>query len=272
MGKPVKRAPAVCLSLAVLLAAGAAASRFGGPTAVAKTETRSSSARAAVSASSSAPVGGENAQKSESDEPSSSSGKTLPVKNIQQLPELKAGCEVTSAAIVLNYLGYNIGKTGLAGYLNTDHNFITRNGGLYGPDPWISFVGSPMTDRYGCYAPVIVNMANGYLRSVNSERKAVDLTGTAPSELYSYIDEGLPVIVWATVDMEKPSPGPEWNLNDTGESFQWLLGEHCLVLIGYTDGTAVFSDPLDERGTVTYDRSLFEKRYAQLYSQAVLIR
>lgn len=195
----------------------------------------------------------------------------LPVKNIQQLPEMKAGCEVTSAAIVLNYLGCDVTKTELARYLKTDRGFKTVNGKLYGPDPWAVFAGSP-DDKYGCYAPVVTDMSNRYLRETKSNLTAVDISGAVPLELYACIDEGYPVIVWATTNMQEPSIGPEWYLNDTGEYYQWLLKEHCLVLIGYDDHNVVFSDPLDARGTVTYDRSLFELRYAQMYSQAVLVQ
>ena len=34
----------------------------------------------------------------------------LPVKTIYQKPELPNGCEITSATIVLNYLGFNVSK------------------------------------------------------------------------------------------------------------------------------------------------------------------
>lgn len=199
-----------------------------------------------------------------------SSGRMLPVKNILQLPELKAGCEVTSTAIVLNYFGCSVKKTELVDYLSMDGGFHTVNGKLYGPDPWKVFAGRP-DDKYGCYAPVVTKMANRYLRDAKSGLTAVDISGAAPLELYSCIDSGFPVIVWATTFLQEPSVGPEWYLNDTGEYYQWILREHCLVLKGYTDQTVTFCDPLDERGTVTYDRSLFELRYSQMYSQAVLI-
>lgn len=202
--------------------------------------------------------------------PKKLSGKTLPVENILQMPELKAGCEVTSAAIVLNYFGCNVKKTELVDYLSMDNGFKTVNGQPYGPDPWKVFAGRP-DDKYGCYAPVITDMANRYLLDAKSDLTAVDISGAAPLELYSCIDSGFPVVVWATTFLQEPSVGPEWYLNDTGEYYQWILREHCLVLKGYTEKTVTFCDPLDERGTVTYDRSLFELRYAQMYSQAVLI-
>lgn len=283
-----KLTTAACAVLPVAFVVAVAAFGVRGLTAAAEARARSAAMRhIAAPAQAAAPEPGEKTTQSEPPSPSGSSpqsepvpkdapeepplsGKTLQVKNIQQLPELKAGCEVTSAAIVLNYLGYDVKKTELVGYLNRDANFRTVNGKLYGPDPWTSFAGDP-ADKYGCYAPVITDMANRYLRAVKSDRTAVNISGAAPVELYSCIDSGFPVVVWATTFMEEPSVGPEWYLNDTGEYYQWILKEHSLVLTGYTENTVVFSDPLDERGTVTYDRALFELRYAQMYSQAVLI-
>ncbi len=199
-------------------------------------------------------------------------GKVLSIKNIQQNPELQSGCEVTSAAIVLNYLGFSIDKTDLLPFLSTSNDFRNVGGKTYGPNPWKTFVGSPTGDRYGCYAPVISNAINNYLISVKANRFAYDITGTTPSDLYSLIGEGVPVIVWATIGMKEPSLGPGWFLDDNGEYYQWINREHAVVLIGYTDSQVILSDPDDSRGTVLYSRALFEQRYASLFSQAVVVQ
>lgn len=198
-------------------------------------------------------------------------GKLLAVKNIQQMPELKSGCEITSAAMVLQYFGYSVSKIKLASYLKCDSSFQQKDGKTFGPNPWSAFVGSPDQDRYGCYAPVIKTAVNRYLDSVKAKHRAYDITGTSVEKLYDLIDKGVPVIVWATSSMKEPSLGTGWYLNDTKEFYQWIEGEHCMVLTGYTDTKAVFSNPNDERGTVAYDRSLFEQRYQDLYEQAVVI-
>lgn len=201
-----------------------------------------------------------------------SSEKILNVKNIQQTPELQSGCEVTAAAILLNYFGYDVTKTDLLTFLPNDDDFFQMNGKQYGPNPWKTFAGSPDSDRYGCYAPVISNVLNDYLLTVDGKNVAYNLTGLSVDKLYKCVDAGLPVIVWVTIGMAEPSGGKSWYLIDTGKSYQWILKEHCMVLIGYTKTQAVFSDPYDARGTVSYDKSLFEKRYQQLYSQAVAMQ
>lgn len=187
------------------------------------------------------------------------------------MPELQSGCEITAANIVLNYLGYNVSKTDLLKYLPSSNFFQTVNGKKYGPNPWKTFVGSPDTDHYGCYAPVIVNMMNEYMLNAKGRHSAVDLTGTSAKNLYTYVDAGIPVIVWVTTGMQEPSFGDSWYLNDNGASYKWILKEHCMVLIGHNDTKAIFSDPLDKRGTVSYDKALFAQRYQALFSQAVAV-
>lgn len=199
------------------------------------------------------------------------SSKILPVSNIQQLPELKSGCEITSGAIVLKYFHFPVTKSSLLPYLSKSNDFRKINGKQYGPDPWKTFAGDPQQGSYGCYAPVLCDAINNYLLSAGSGRCAYDITGTSADDLYDLVDHGMPVIVWVTSSMTDPQPGPTWYLQDTGKPFQWLLKEHVMVLIGYRGSKAVFSDPEDPKGTVSYDRALFEQRYRQMHSQAVIV-
>lgn len=197
--------------------------------------------------------------------------KILPVDNIQQLPEQPSGCEITSAAIVLNYFGCGVDKKKLAEYFPIGGMPRLSGGVMVGPDPWKVFAGDPTGSGYGCFAPVVALAVNRYSNATGWKLKAVNLSGTEASGLIPFLDAGIPVIVWATIAMKEPYEGDGWVLEDTGESFRWPAREHCLVLIGYSGGDAVLSDPLDPRGTVRYDFSLFEKRYRQLNCQAVAV-
>lgn len=197
--------------------------------------------------------------------------KILPVENIQQLPEQPSGCEITSAAMVLNYFGCGIRKTELAGYFPVGGMPHRSGGKTVGPNPWKVFAGSPTGSGYGCFAPVVTLAVNRYASSAGLSLEAVNLSGTEANDLIPFLDAGIPVIVWATISMKAPYAGDGWVLEDTGESFRWPAREHCLVLIGYSGSDAVLSDPLDPRGTVRYDFSLFEKRYRQLNCQAVAV-
>lgn len=61
----------------------------------------------------------------------------LNVENILQTPELPNGCEITSAAIVLNYLGFDIDKVTLA------ENYLPMHIPYWEADPEVEFMGSP---------------------------------------------------------------------------------------------------------------------------------
>ena len=210
--------------------------------------------------------------KKKTKKPSEETRVVLDVKNIQQLPELPAGCEVTSTTIVMNYEGIKVDKMTLLSYLPM----------MQWPDkndrwasPWDVFVGNPKLSYYGCYSPVIIKtVENAFEASDITSYEVVDLSGSTLEELYAQIDDGHPVIVWATMFMKESYTGrSSWTLQD-GSTFHWRSNEHCLVLIGYDleKNTVILSDPYDERGTVEYDADLFETRYEELYEQALIIR
>lgn len=183
---------------------------------------------------------------------------------IMQNPQLPSGCEITSLAMVLNYNNYTIDK------LTLSDNYLPK-GKVGKTDFNKAFVGNPRSkSSYGCYAPVIVNTANKYLKEKGSSKRAINLTGIKLTSLYSYLDKDIPVIIWATNHMKSPYISKTWYVD--GKKLQWKSNEHCLVLTGYDKKKNVVytCDPL--RGKVSYDESLFEKRYIQMGSQSVIIK
>lgn len=188
----------------------------------------------------------------------------LGVQNILQKPELPACPEITSLAIVLNYLGHSVNKRELA-----ENYLVTAEPGTV--SPMEAFWGDPKTAEgtYGCYAPVIINAANQYFAEKNIQMLALDVSGSTLDELFSYVKKGTPVIVWATTNMVPGKLGQTWEIN--GETLQWHSYEHCMVLIGYnkTTGTVIMADPL--RGIVEYDSETFFTRYQDQYESAMII-
>ena len=188
----------------------------------------------------------------------------LDVHYIGQNPSLPNGCEITSLATVLNYLGFNISKEELAkDYL--------KKGEVGSANFYKEFVGDPFrTDSFGCYAPVIVEAADSYLEDAGSPLRATDLTGADFKDLLLRVREGAPVIVWGAANIAaEPVFSLEWIVD--GEYLVWKTNLHCMVLIGYdTHKNVVFvSDPL--RGIKEYDMDAFIKRYKQFYSQAIVL-
>lgn len=187
----------------------------------------------------------------------------LNVVPVLQLPELPTGCEITSLATVLNYYGYDISKTQLADeYLNC--------GKIGQTDPDEKFIGSPYDEHsYGCYSNVIADAARDFSTKNNCNFKIYNLNGLSLDELYEYIENGSPVIVWATIDLMETYRNITWDID--GKEIAWRANEHCMVLIGYDkdNDTCIVSDPL--KGIMEYPKELFNQRYEELGKQAVIL-
>ncbi|MEE0969092.1 MAG: C39 family peptidase [Clostridia bacterium] len=191
---------------------------------------------------------------------------SLTVENILQLPDLPEGCEVTSLAIVLKYLGFDVSHTYLA-----DNYLPKGNPGKV--SPYEMNIGDPRDKgrSWGCYAPVIVETANKFLFEAQSYYRAFNLTGYDINELWYQVSMGHPVIVWVTMDFASPYLKTPWNIGE--EKFYWKYPLHCVVLSGYDlkNGTVEVTDPLKE-DTVTVDMELFTTRFRQMEAQAVVVK
>ena len=186
------------------------------------------------------------------------------IENILQRPELPTGCEATSLTIMLNFLGYDVDKCTIV------DDYLPKTTRMYSLNT--HFIGNPYSKSgLGCYAPVIVTTANRYLDSVNSNQRAENISGASAKELYNYVANDKPVICWVTIALIDTYISNTWIAQDTGETINFYINEHCTVLVGYDSHkeTVTLNDPW--KGIVTYPMSLFEKRYIQLGSQAVLI-
>ncbi len=192
---------------------------------------------------------------------------TLDGPYLSQEGILPTGCEVVSAAMVLQYWGMDITAMELAEMLPCA-SFYEKNGKLYGPDPNEYFVGSPFDSKsYGCYAPVIEQVVSLAAPSLSSRV----LYDYSLEELYEeYVCQGIPVLLWCTINMMESYKGTTWLLPD-GSSFTWRKNEHCLVLAGKKNGEYICMDPYDSNGQVSIPSGLLEQRYEEMGSQAVVI-
>ncbi len=193
----------------------------------------------------------------------------IKVPCICQKPELPTGCETVAAAAVLNYLGIEINKTDFAS------NYLEC--GTPGTDsPFDKFLGNPFKTKksYGCYAPVIIKAIKKLLEEKQLEDiyTVTDLSGNSVDCITeNYVKNGIPVIIWATMDMKKSVPGTKWKTEKYG-TIIWQKNEHCMVLIGRdTDkNTVIVMDPLTGKYE-DYDFDTFCLRYEEQYSQAVAV-
>jgi uncharacterized protein YvpB len=181
------------------------------------------------------------------------------------------GCESVSATMVLKYYGFDMTVDKfIDNYLNKN-NLEKMDGILYGPHPNESFVGNPRNENsFGCFSPVI---ENAFERIVDEKYDVVNETGLSLDLIaLKYITRGIPVLIWATIDMNESYPSTGWTVKNTGEKFMWRANEHCLVLVGFDFFNYYFNDPYNNKGLVKYEKSIVRQRYSELGKQAIIIK
>lgn len=185
----------------------------------------------------------------------------LSVKNIRQNPQLRNGCEITSATIALNYLGFNVDKVTMA------DKYLKCGNPYYETDPNEAYMGDPHSVGWYCFAPVIEEAVNKYLNDKGDDVYiAYDITGADTDELKKLVDKGTPVIFWGTLYFNKPSYSKEFTLPDGSKPYS---NQHCLVLTGYDDSNFYISDPLVLSSKVAADK--FVEIYNLMGKRAVKI-
>ena len=192
---------------------------------------------------------------------------------IEQYPELPTGCEITAMTMVLNYYGYQVNKVTMAlDYMpKVQAEFYrSEDGRLMGPDLENFFVGDPTEETgYICGTGAIVTAANRYLADVGSDLTAAAMKNVQPEKLYDLIDQGTPVVIWCTINMEDRAETDGWYRED-GTYMEWSTNDHGAVLIGYDEDTVIVADPIYSRITVSRDQ--FEKIFVKRGGQCVILQ
>jgi uncharacterized protein YvpB len=198
----------------------------------------------------------------------------IDMENILQNPELPTGCEITSLTILLRYYGFDAEKTDMAkNYLPTswgNPRYIDDK--VYKDSFFDYFIGDPFGVGYGCFSNAIEKAANDYIADNGGGYAVLNISGNSPDDLYGYLADGVPVLCWATDGMIEPEYYESWYDNATGEKLDWYLNEHCFVLVGFDmeKNIVTLNDPM--KGIIDYNMDKFEKRYEQMYSQAIILQ
>jgi len=193
---------------------------------------------------------------------------------------LMAGCETHACTSLLQALGYDIDIFRFAeDYLDCHYVFEDEDGNSYGPDMNSAFAGTAYAG-WGIYAPAMAKCMNHYLSDVKSKQKAYVLENKTLEELCrEYIDNDVPVMIWATSNMQEPIESDVWEVNyvdenakyKMGDRFIWMIHEHCLVLCGYDEKDYFFSDSVE--GKIShFEKAISQKRYEQLGWQAIVVK
>ena len=204
------------------------------------------------------------------------------VPKVNQVPEYPTGCEAAASTSLLNFYGTGTSLNEMIQAIPRE-NIVKENGKDYGPSIYEKFVGDPKstyTDEhpgYGAFAPVVPGAMNTVLKKHNSPYRAYNITGSKPSQLYDRVRRGQPVVVWATYNMKTPTKKNSWYVKDPSKPggeyyFEYPRGTHVMVLVGVDDvnDTITVEDPYGASNK-TFDRSLFESKYALLGQMAIEI-
>lgn len=192
---------------------------------------------------------------------------------------LMAGCETYACTMLFHILGFDIDEITFANtYLDCRYVFEDDDGNMTGPDMYSAFAGTAYAG-WGVYAPSMAKSMNKYLHDAKADYKAYDAENIPLDTLCNeYIDQDIPVMIWATTDMEEPFVMHTWKVNyvdenaktKIGDDFNWYAHEHCLVLIGYDDNEYYFCD--SAAGKVShFKKDLVAKRYEQMGSQSIVV-
>lgn len=179
------------------------------------------------------------------------------------------GCEAVSAAMVLNYYGYNVSAKRIVNATPNGEAKHQENGKWIGANPFEEFVGHPSKNKtygsYGCFAAPIVTA----MKTVAGSR-VKDISGCSSDTLFDYVEKGHPVVVWCVKNAGNLKTGVTWTYPDESGKFTELSGEHCAVLIGYDSQNVYLNDPSAGKN-VTQPKSKFLSNWKKLYSQAIVV-
>lgn len=191
----------------------------------------------------------------------------LDVPAIRQLPELYNGCEVTSLAMLLHSLGSPVDKLQLAKQIKKDSTpfkgtSLTQISQWGNPNE--GFVGdiTGKTKGYGVYNGPIHDLLVKYVGD-----QAVNLSGSDFSTLEWVVDQGHPIVVWATATFKPTSQWVTWKKGDV--TVRATFQEHAVLLVGYDDEFVYINDPLTGQKTRGVNKQSFIKSWEQLGKQAV---
>ena len=190
----------------------------------------------------------------------------ISIEHISQYPELPSGDEITSLAMVLAYLNYDVDKCDLC-------DLYLKKGPVGFTDFNEANVGNPRNayNSYGCLPPVLIDSATKFISVNGGQNKAYDYSGKNPEALYYEVSKGNPIIVWACENFDiTPSISRIWVVD--GKQLYLKSNMACMVLVGYDfeKNTVTLSNPA---GTIfEIDMDLFEQRYREMGSYSIAVK
>jgi uncharacterized protein YvpB len=185
---------------------------------------------------------------------------------VLQNPELPAGCEVTSLTMLLQFAGLTKNKMELAAEMPRDETKIILNEDgtpKYWGNPNVGFVGdvSRKGRGFGIYHAGLFPLLKTYIP------KAIDLTEKPFENYEQQIADGIPVLVWTTIDFSVPTSWVNW---DTASGpIQTTFAEHVVLLVGYDENSVFINDPRSGEKGFSVDKSKFMDSWIAMGKQGL---
>lgn len=196
--------------------------------------------------------------------PASSAMLDAPV--IRQYPELPRGCEVTSLTMLFQYLGINKTKLELAAEMKRDTTplKLNSNGSIaYWGNPNTGFVGEVTAagKGFGIYHSALFELMQQYVPT------AEDFTREPFEKLEQQLREGIPSVVWTTINYNVPD---KWVVWDTPIGpIQTTFMEHAVLLVGFDEHNVYINDPLQAKSKIKVDKAQFIETWEAMGRQAL---
>lgn len=200
------------------------------------------------------------------------------IENVPYINQIELGfpmgCEAVSATMLLKFYGYDVSVQQMIDSVPTGSGKYEKDGVWYAADPFEMFAGDPRKRRtegsYGCFAKPLLTAMNKFAGG-----RAKDISGAETEELFRYVSEGKPVVVWGASNGNTIKEGVIWQCVDkdgkpTGKTFTELEREHCMVLIGYDKDNVILHDP-SKGANILQTKALFNANREKLFMQAIII-
>ncbi|WP_226376933.1 C39 family peptidase [Oceanobacillus halotolerans] len=192
----------------------------------------------------------------------------LEAPQVEQMPELPRGCEVTSLAMLLQYHGLDVDKMELAKQVKKNPTpYRETDKEIYFGNPHNGFVGDMYTfsnPGLGVYHGPIAELAASYLGE-----RVHDFTGGDFQEILQHLNQDRPV--WVIINAAyKELPKEDfttWKTEDGEISITRRL--HSVLVTGYDDNYIYFNDPLNREEKAPIDS--FKAAWNQMGKQAITV-
>ncbi|MCP3771822.1 C39 family peptidase [Paenibacillus sp. MZ04-78.2] len=190
----------------------------------------------------------------------------LEAPHIRQRPELPSGCEVTSLAMLLQFYGVNKSKMDLVPEMKKDPTPIryNKNGSIaYWGNPNTGFVGevTGAAKGFAIYHTALFELLKDYVPT------AQDMTKEPFSKLEDQLIQGIPSVVWTTINYKVPD---KWVVWDTPIGpIETTFMEHAVLLVGFDEQYVYVNDPLAGQSNKKIDKEAFIATWDAMGRQAL---